>query len=52
MFAVTGFLAVGLLAVLLLFSYVKLNAISDQVVDLRSQMTTLRSEEAKLPGTV
>ena len=33
---------------LLLFSYVKLNAISDQVVDLRSQMTTLRSEEAKL----
>ena len=47
-FAVTGFLAVGLLAVLLLFSYVKLNAISDQVVDLRSQMTTLRSEEAKL----
>lgn len=47
-FAVTGFLAVGLLAVLLMFSYVKLTAISDQVVDLRSELTTLRSEEAKL----
>ena len=47
-FAVTGFLAVGLLAVLLLFSYVNLAVISDQVVDLRSELTTLQSEEAKL----
>ena len=47
-FAVTGFLAVGLLAVLLLFSYVQLTTISQQVVELRSEMTALQSEEAKL----
>ena len=35
-------------AVLLLFSYVQLAVISDQVVSLRSDLTGLKSEEAKL----
>ena len=43
-----GFLAVGVFAVLLLFSYVQLTTISQQVVELRSEMTALQSEEAKL----
>mgnify|MGYP000985054724 CR=1 FL=1 len=47
-FAVVGFLAVGVFAVLLLFSYVQLTTISQQVVELRSEMTALQSEEAKL----
>ena len=41
-------LAVGVFAVLLLFSYVQLTTISQQVVELRSEMTALQSEEAKL----
>ena len=47
-FAVVGFLAIGVFAVLLLYSYVNLTVISQQVVDLKSEMTELRSEEAKL----
>lgn len=47
-FAVVGFLAVGVFAVMLLFSYVQLTMISDQVVSLRQEMTALRTEEAKL----
>ena len=47
-FAVVGFLAVGVFAVLLLFSYVQLTTISESVVELNSQMTTLKTEEAKL----
>ena len=43
-FAVVGFLAIGVL----LYSYVNLAVISQQVVDLKSEMTELRSEEAKL----
>ena len=38
----------GVFAVLLLFSYVQLTTISQQVVELRSEMTALQSEEAKL----
>ena len=47
-FAVAGFLAVGVFAILLLFSYVKLTVTSQQIIDLRSEMTELRTEEAKL----
>lgn len=47
-FAVAGFLAIGVFAVLLLFSYVQLTVISEQVVDLKDEMTTLQTEEAKL----
>ena len=37
-FAVVGFLAVGVFAVLLLFSYARLMTISQQVVALNSEM--------------
>lgn len=47
-FAVVGFLAVGVFAVVLLMSYVQLATLSDDVVGLRSQMTDLQAEEAKL----
>lgn len=47
-FAVVGFLAVLVFAALLLFSYVQLAVISEQVVSLRSDLTGLKTEEAKL----
>ncbi|MGN0967903.1 MAG: hypothetical protein ACI4O3_01420 [Oscillospiraceae bacterium] len=47
-FAVVGFLCVGVLAVLLLMSYVHLAVISDEAVQLRSQLSQLEEEEAKL----
>ena len=47
-FAIVGFAAVAVFAVLLLFSYVELSVISNQVVSLRSDLTTLQTEEAKL----
>ena len=47
-FAVAGFFAVGVFAVLLLMTYVELTAVSEEVVQMRSQMETLRSEEAQL----
>lgn len=48
LFAVTGFAAVAVMAVLILMSYIQLNAISDQVVSLNTEMTRLQSEEATL----
>lgn len=47
-FAAVGFLAVGVFSVLLLFSYIQLHNISEQVVSLRSEMTELQSQEAIL----
>lgn len=47
-FAVTGFLAVALVAVVVLLSYIQLYEVNTQVVNLRSQMSTLKTEEAKL----
>jgi len=47
-FAVVGFLAVGIFAALVLMSCVKLAAISGEVVTLNSRLTTLQGEEAKL----
>lgn len=47
-FAVVGFLSVGVLAVLLLMSCVRLTVISDETVQLRSQLAQLEKEEAKL----
>lgn len=47
-FAVAGFAAVAVMAVLILMSYVKLSAISSQVVHLEGEMTRLQSEEAIL----
>ncbi len=48
LFAVAGFAAVAVMAVLILMSYVQLSAISGQVVELNSQMAQLQSEEAAL----
>ena len=47
-FAVVGFLAVGVFAVLLMLSTVQLTMVSDEVVSLRSELSSLQSEEAKL----
>lgn len=48
LFAVSGFAAVAVLAVLILMSYAQLSAISSEVVSLNSQMEELRGEEAIL----
>lgn len=47
-FAVVGFLAVGLFAALVLMSYVRLTTLSTDTVSLRSELSTLKTEEAKL----
>lgn len=47
-FAVVGFLAIGVLAVMLLMGYVRLAELSDEVVSLQADMVTLQSDEAKL----
>ena len=43
-FAVIGFLAVGVFAALLLLSYTQYAVLTDQVVTLRSELTTLQTE--------
>lgn len=48
LFAVAGFAAVAVMAVLVLMSYVQLSSLSSQVVELNSQMTKLQGEEATL----
>lgn len=48
LFAVVGFLAIGVFAALVLLSSVRMAALSDEVVALNSQLTALQSEEAKL----
>lgn len=48
LFAVSGFAAVAVLAVLILMSYVQLDTISGEVVSLSGEMTRLQSEEASL----
>lgn len=47
-FAVIGFLAVGVMAVLLLISCVNLAIVNDETVQLRSQLSDLQDEEARL----
>ena len=47
-FAVVGFLAVGVFAVLLLMSYIQLTALTDQAAQLRTELTTLSQEENRL----
>ena len=47
-FAVVGFLAVGVFAALVMMSYVQLTVVSDQVVSLRSELDSLKTEESKL----
>ena len=48
LFAVVGFLAVGVFAALVLMSNVKLAALSSQVTSLNDELSELQSEEAKL----
>lgn len=47
-FAVIGFLAVGVFAVLLLMSYLQLHMVSDSVVSLRNQLSELQTQNASL----
>lgn len=47
-FAVVGFLAIGVFAVLVLLSGIQLTTLSDDIAALNKQMTTLQSEESKL----
>ena len=47
-FAVLGFGAVLVLAVCILMNYVTLSSLANEVVDLNTQMTQLKSEEATL----
>jgi len=47
-FAVIGFLAVAIFAALLLVSHAQSTVLNAEVVELRSQLTTLQAENAKL----
>lgn len=47
-FAVVGFLAVGVFAALLLMSYVQLTVTSDSVVSLKNELSDLQTEQTKL----
>jgi len=47
-FAVAGFLAVGICAILLLLCYIELASVSDEVVALRGQLDGLKEEGAEL----
>lgn len=47
-FAVVGFLAVGVFAALLLMSYVQLTVASDSVVSLKRELSSLETEQSKL----
>lgn len=48
LFSVAGFLCVGVLAVLLLMSCVRLTVINDESVQLRNELAQLQEEEATL----
>ena len=47
-FAVVGFLAVAVFAVMLIMSYAQLAVANDQMVSLRSQLSDLQTENATL----
>lgn len=47
-FAVVGFLAVGIFAALVLMSYVHLTALNDEAVSLRGELSDLQTDESKL----
>lgn len=46
--AVVGFIVVALMAMVVLFSYVKLNSVYADSVELRQQLVTLQAEESTL----
>lgn len=47
-FAVVGFLAVGIFAVLLMFSMVRLTLVGDEVVALKNELSSLQTDQKKL----
>lgn len=47
-FAVVGFLAVGIFAALLMFSYAQFAVLNDEVITLRDDLNTLQTEHATL----
>ena len=47
-FAVVGFIAVAIFASLVLFSHAQSTVLNAEIVELRSQLTTLEAENAKL----
>lgn len=47
-FAVVGFLAVAVFAVMLITSYARLTMVNDEMMDLRSQLSELQSENVTL----
>lgn len=47
-FAVVGFLAVAVVAALLVFSYVQLAVLGDQTAELKDQLSTLQTENSTL----
>ena len=47
-FAVVGFLAVAVFAVMLIASYTQLTVANDEMVSLRRELSSLQSENAKL----
>jgi cell division protein FtsL len=47
-FAIVGFLAVAAIAIVVLLSYIQLYQINTESVELRSQLSELKTEEAKL----
>lgn len=47
-FAVVGFLAVGVFAVLVLMSYIQITVLSDDIAGLKTELTALQSQETKL----
>lgn len=47
-FAVVGFLAVGVFALLVIMSGIQLTALSDDIAGLNREMTTLQGEESRL----
>lgn len=47
-FAIAGFLAVGIFAVLVVLSYVQLTVVGNEAYELREELSDLRAEEDKL----
>lgn len=47
-FAVAGFLAIGVFAILVIMSGIQLTTLSDDIAALNKEMTTLRGEESRL----
>lgn len=47
-FAIVGFLAVGVFATILIMTYAQLTVLSEEVVTMKTELSALQSEEARL----